>query len=313
MLSRFIKKVVYLFIIPVLILCIVLEYSIRRIPNDYYYKNKWLSENSGNLQILSLGASNGYFGINPEFFTKKAFNAAHISQSMNYDLFIFNKFLPSFDSLQYLILPVTESTLISSLETSDEFWRIKNYTIYYGCEYHRFEPQYHLAFYGDNLFSVLSRISGYYLHGTSELYCNKFGFGLNYSFSKKSKDWERSGILAARRHKKESSGKLFNENLSYINQLIEECHKKDIVVVLLITPAWHSYLDDIDIKQLESTLLTYKHMAEENNNVRFIDMHNDKRFREKDFFDADHLDEFGAKKLTLILNDTLKTLGNTNP
>jgi hypothetical protein len=42
-------------------------------------------------------------------------------------------------------------------------------------------------------------------------------------------------------------------------------------------------------------------------------MHNDKRFREKDFFDADHLDEFGAKKLTLILNDTLKTLGNTNP
>jgi hypothetical protein len=260
-----------------------------------------------------LGASNGYFGINPEFFSKKAFNAAHISQSINYDLFIFNKFLPAFDSLQYLILPVTESTLISSLETSDEFWRIKNYTIYYGCGYHRFEPQYNLAFYGDNLFSVISRISEYYIHGTSELYCNKLGFGLNYSFARKSKDWERSGILAARRHIKESSTKLFNENLNYLNQLIEECHKKDIVVVLLITPAWHSYLDNIDIKQLESTLLTFKQVAEQNNNVRYIDMHNDKRFGENDFFDADHLDEIGAKKLTLILNDTLKTPWNSNP
>jgi hypothetical protein len=82
---------------------------------------------------------------------------------------------------------------------------------------------------------------------------------------------------------------------------------------LLITPAWHSYLDNIDIKQLESTLSTFKHMAEQNNNVRYIDMHDDKRFGEDDFFDADHLDEFGAKKLTLILNDTLKMPGNSNP
>jgi hypothetical protein len=313
MLNRFIKKVVYLFIIPVLLLCLLLEYSIRRVPNDYYYKNRWLSENSGNLKILSLGASNGYFGINPEFFSKKAFNAAHISQSINYDLFIFNKFINGFDSLQYLILPVTESTLISSLETSDEFWRIKNYTIYYGCEYHRFEPQYNLAFYGDNLFSVISRIAGYYVHGTSELYCNKLGFGLNYSFAKKSKDWERTGMLAARRHIKESSGKLFNENLSYLNRLIEECHRKNIVVILLITPAWHSYLDYIDINQLNSTLLTYKHLADQNNNVRYIDLHDDKRFGENDFFDSDHLDEFGAKKLTLLLNDTLNTPGFSNP
>jgi hypothetical protein len=312
MLSRFIKKVVYLFIIPVVILCILLEFLIRRIPNDYYYKNKWLSENSGNLQILSLGASNGYFGINPEFFSKKAFNAAHISQSINYDLFIFKKFLPGFDSLKYVLLPVTESTFTSSLETSDEFWRIKNYTIYYGCEYHLYEPQFHLAFYGNNLYSVLSRISGYYLLGTSELYCNKLGFGLNYSFAKKSKDWEKSGILAARRHKKESSVKLYDENLSYLNQFIEECYKRNIQVVLLVTPAWHSYLENIDIKQLESTLATFEHLAEQNSNVRFIDLHEDKRFEENDFFDADHLDEFGAKKLTLILNDTLKTLRNGN-
>jgi hypothetical protein len=54
-------------------------------------------------------------------------------------------------------------------------------------------------------------------------------------------------------------------------------------------------------------------MAEQNNNVRYLDLHNDKRFGKNDFFDADHLDEIGAKKLTLILNDTLKMQRNSNP
>jgi hypothetical protein len=311
MLRKFIKKVLFLFLIPAIVLMVFIEISLRRIPNDYRYKNKWLTENASKIKILSLGASNGYFGINPEYFSKKAFNAAHISQSVNYDLFIFDKFLPEYDSLLYLILPVSPLTLSYSLEASDEYWRIKNYTIYYGCKYHPYKPEFNLAFSGNNMLSLTPRISGFYLKGTSELYCNELGYGLNYSSDKKAAQWENAGILAAKRHKKNSSGKLYDENLSCLHQIIEESNKKGILVILVSTPVWHTYLENLDSEELKFANSTFKHLVEQYNNVRYIDLLADRRFKSIDFFDPDHLDEFGAKKLTLILNDTLETLRNT--
>ncbi len=305
MIQKFMTRFAGYFMIPVAIIIMFLEISLRQIPNDYSYKNEWLSENSRDLKILSLGPSNGYFGIDPNYFQQKAFNAAHISQSINYDLFIFDKFLPLFDSLKYVIIPVSQLTPYYSLENSDEYWRIKNYTIFYECKYHRYQPEFNSEFFGNNLISVVPRIKGYYSGGISELYCNELGFGLNYSFGKRKTDWENTGFSDAKHQKSNISKELYNQNLGCLNRIIEECNNRDISVILIAIPAWHTFVKNIDTRLLESTDAIYIHLAELNRNVRYINLLNDKRFVADDFYDADHLDEIGAKKLTLILNDTL--------
>ena len=79
--KRFVKTIVFFFL-PVLFGLVALECAMRRIPNDYAYKNNWLTENISHVRIWTFGSSHGLFGISPKYFSKPAFNSAHVSQPL---------------------------------------------------------------------------------------------------------------------------------------------------------------------------------------------------------------------------------------
>ena len=117
-------KTILCFFLPIFLGVLALELGMRSVPNDYTYKNKWLTENISHVRIWTFGSSHGLYGISPKYFSKPAFNSAHVSQPLKYDAFIFDKFIERADSLEWVVLPISYFTLTSKMEDGEEWWRI---------------------------------------------------------------------------------------------------------------------------------------------------------------------------------------------
>jgi hypothetical protein len=293
----FIRKAI-IFTLPIALFVVVTEYIVRKIPNDYSYKNEYLFSNSKNIEILVLGNSHSFFGINPAYFSRSTFNAAHVSQSLNYDYFIFNKYKNKLSNLKTLILPVSYFTLFSKLENGIEDWRVKNYSIYYGCQYH-YDLKYNFETIGEKPLMVLKKVYKY-LKGSNNIKVSELGFCLNYSNVKQS-DLMATGVTAAKRHTK-SDLDLLATNINLLNKLITESNAQGIRVVLFTPPARKSYISNLNRYQLSVMKSNIAEIIRENSYVEYYDFMNDTRFVDDDFKDADHLNGIGAKKLTQLID-----------
>ena len=103
-----------IFIFPILLCLLVMEFFLRKIPNDYMYKAEYLEKNSSDVEVLYLGNSHTYFGINPEYSSFKSFNAAYTSQSLDLDYKVFSKY-KNWESLKTIVIPVDYISLYTQL------------------------------------------------------------------------------------------------------------------------------------------------------------------------------------------------------
>ena len=294
-----IKTIVFLF--PVLVCVVICEAMLRRVDNDYKYKNNWLSKNASSVQVLSLGSSHGYFGIDPTQFELNAFNAAHVSQDIKYDNFIFNKFVNEMDSLKFIILPISYFTPCSNLEKGIEDWRVKYYMMYYHCPYHPLNLKFHLEIAdGIHPLRVLRAIQG----KDDNRYCTDLGQGTQYKLASRSDNWKESGKVAAERHTgKGINWEQYQQNMPKLKEILETCKSKGIKVILLTTPTYYTYRENLLDEKLNLAFDCCREMQKKYDNTVWLNLLDDDRFVDDDFYDADHLNEYGAKKLSAILND----------
>lgn len=297
-LKRFIKKS-FFFILPVLFIIICIEFLLRDIPNDYKLKKTFLDKYSYNIEILCLGSSHAYYGINPIYFSKKSFNGSHISQSLDYDLQILKKYQNKLNSLKYILIPISYGTLYSNLNNGMESWRVKNYALYYNIHTSNNIKDYSEVLNNDAIVNI-ERLYSYYIKKKQEITSSELGFGLNYSSSNQ-QNLIKTGITAAKRHTKKDV-LLFKGNIDSLRAIIQLSKKNKSVVICFTLPAYHTYRENLAPDQLESTVNTISKISEEYNNVIYKNYMYDKMFIESDFFDADHLNEIGAEKLTKLLN-----------
>lgn len=303
--KRFVK-ILLLFLLPIIGVLCVLEYGMRTIPNDYTYKNHWLEQNISTLRIWSFGSSHGVYGIRPECFSKSAFNSAHVSQTLKYDAFVFDKFIDRADSLEWVILPISYFSLPSNMEAGEEWWRVKNYCIYYDCSYHA-EPKFHCEVIGNplSLYGQIERVVNYWAHGTNDLNCDSLGYGLGFTKDLRKEGWWTNGAERVGHHTNDASKSLsfVPENIACLESIIEKCQEKQVSVMLLTTPVCSSYSDCVEPNQYKTMVETCESMAHKYNHVQYMNLFTDSRFTEEDFFDADHLERDGAAKLTRLLDE----------
>ena len=311
--KRFILKTVLL-ILPIVILAVVMEYSLRQIPNDYVHKKNYLDRHAGEIQVLLLGASYAYFGLNPVYFLQNTFNASHISQSLDMDLAIFNKYRNNMDSLKVVVLPMSYVTLWSNLASGEENWRLKNYTLYYGIEGKSLKNYSELL---SNKFSInLRRLYEYYFQNKSEITGSKLGWGTTFK-SENAVDLQESGKIAAKRHTvndifSEKNTKIFEENLKILNSFFEFCNQRNIKLIFLATPTYYTYRENLDAEQLNKMVETMNDFIKNHPNTYYFNWMDDPDFVAKDFFDANHLNEIGAEKLSKRVAEELASMKN-NP
>lgn len=288
------------------------ELLLRDIPNDYSFKKNYLNTNSNNIEVLFLGSSHIYYGINPEYISRKSFNGAHISQSLTFDLAILEKYKDRWENLNYIIIPIDYLSMYSTLEDGIENWRVKNYVIYYdistnGNYWSGFE------IFNGKLPSNISRAKSYLFKGKSDITCNKFGFGTNYN-SKDSKDLIETGKTASKRHsiELENNQTTFSKNIQTINSIIEFANSHNLKIIFITCPAYSSYRENLNPIQLDNSVNIIKKLSAENKNTAYYNFFTDKTFIANDYYDADHLNEIGAKKLTLKIDSIINNKESTN-
>jgi hypothetical protein len=285
------------------------EILLREIPNDYSYKKTFLDDNSKNLDVLFLGNSHVYFGINPYYIKANSFNSANTSQTLDLDLAILNKFKTKLNNLKIIFIPVDYFSLYSKLETSIESWRMKNYSIYFNIRGH-YSIQNNSEIVGNKLKLNINRLYEFYFKSRSSIVCSNLGWGLSYS-SKNNQNLEVSGKIAAKRHKKNNDD-LFKENVNNLDEIISFAIKKKAKVVFITCPAYKSYVNNLESNQLDTTINRIINLSHVHKNVVYINLLNDRSFKERDFYDADHLNEIGAKKLSLKIDSLINSIQTNN-
>lgn len=295
--KRFFFKILII-ITPFVVIMGYVEYVLRSIPNDYKYKKEQIEKMMDHIRVISLGASHGYYGINPSFLTYNGYNLAFVSQSFKYDYWLYKTYVEDSKSIQYLILPVSYPMLRAHLDTGVEWWRIKGYCIYMGCNYHFLEPKYHFEL---STKEKLKQFKVAWLNQIDNVTCDSLGWCTNYKKEFRKIDWVSSGPVACKRHTNPSQFYV-EENIRYIKKIINHCERRNIKVILLTTPTYNSYYDLLEPLQLNEMLEICYELDNKYEHVVYLNWLKHSDFTEEDFFDADHLNEYGAEKLTKMLD-----------
>lgn len=310
--KKYLVEIVFYFLLPVVLVAVVAEYSLRKIPNDYAFKNQWLTQNSSDVEVLTLGASSVLYDIDPQYFQRKGFNAAHLSQSLKYDHFIFNKFIDRMPSLEYVIMGIDYWSPFSDIKESSEWWRIKYYNIYYGSKYYRWEGRYNYELYFRDIATFKTAANGLLtllgMKNETRRTVNDMGYGPHYTLDNRLTEWD-NGEFEAFRHNVLISDAIqsssIDQNKQYMEEIIRKGADRNVKVILVNVPLYQSYRDN-QIREFVDQQKDFCHyFVEKYENVLFYDFSDDRRFTEDDFYDANHLNERGTKKFTLLLDSIL--------
>lgn len=284
------------------ILCGTMEFLLRNIPNDYQLKKDYLDHNAQNIEVLILGSSHFYRAINPQFLTLNSFNAAYVSQTVDIDESIFKKYENKLTNLKYLVLDISNLSLFYELRLGPENWRMKNYNIYYDLPITTTLAQ-HSELLSMKFDISLKRIFSYYIFKRSEITSSSLGWGSFGSLQNK-KGLIKTGEAALQRHNI-TDFSYFPAVTQKLDSIIKIASEKNIKVILLTTPLSEFYRDGLSIKMLEKNNAFLENLIKRCETCSYLDWSHDSSFSDNDFFDGDHLNEVGAKKLSLKLDSVI--------
>ena len=299
--KRFIRKTI-LFLFPLLVIIMVLEIYLRKIPNDYINKKNYLEQYSNDISTLILGSSHSLYGLDPIYFSSNTFNASHVSQTLNFDYEILKKYENRFENLKTIVLPISYFTLFEVLQNTDEDWRVKNYVIYHQMDNH-YGLKHFSEVFSNRLNVNLARLTSFYINDNIKAVSSKRGWATNYK-SEFARDLKESSKSAVLRHTI-SDFEYLDDNILTLNTIVEWSKKRNIKVVLFTPPAYFEYRDKMNQEQFRTFVEAVNHVMNRFDNCEYFNLIDNKEFTFKDFYDGDHLNEIGAKKLSLIINDLL--------
>lgn len=269
------------------------ELIVRATPNPYKTKNEWMMKHASKVNSIILGSSHTYYGVRPEYIDS-LYNLANISQNPKYDYFMLEKYGALCPNLKTVILPISYFTLFDkSFEDSKEWYYELYYKIYMDCPYHSDLSKYNAEIFHSSVYlgKLKNRLLGKY-----NIKCDSLGWGMDYSLANRIQDIDNENSMATvKRHTAENWNYL-EENCYYLNKIISFCKSRNIKLILITTPTWHTYYENLNKKQLDKMYEVIHKIP----NAEYYDYLKDERFVENDFYDADHLSDIGAKKFTLI-------------
>jgi Protein of unknown function (DUF1574) len=294
-----------MFFLPIIIIGGLMEFMLRQIPNVYRYKYDYLNKNSNKIEVLILGSSHSFFGINPIYTKMKSFNASHVTQTLDYDLEILKKFENKWADLRYIVLPISYFSLFEKIESSKEAWRTKDYCMYYKIRTSKYLP-YYTEMLSGQLITNYQRLYSYYLKKTDNIACSELGWGTSYN-SKTAQNLIESGKEAAIRQTI-TNDKYYKEMILVLDSIVDFAKKRKIELILFTPPAFKSYRDNLDQNQINRTVQTIVDLVNRCNNCSYYNFLEDKSFISSDFYDADHMNEIGSKKLTLKIDSIIENI-----
>lgn len=306
-------KTVCLFSLPLLLLGIGFEYSLRQIPNPFRFKRNLLEEKGGQIKTMIIGSSVADYGIDPSCLPDSTYNLAVSGQWFRYNEGQLEKYIDRLPHLKNVIWGIAYQALWSDEYESGVFFQdskndesIAYHSIYMDISFdHNLIHRSELLSAGKICFEKWSK---HYLRHEKTMSCDSSGLDHTYDLSEKEKDkrkWLNAIPKAIRIHTaldNEKAERVYRQNIQRMHSVAKLCHDKGVKLYLVIPPTYKMYYDNVDEKQLQRMRLAIQEVADKWDNVSWYDYFKDNRFVEDDFYDGNHLtSDVGAVKFGNIL------------
>ncbi|MBR4677124.1 MAG: hypothetical protein IKO99_03880 [Bacteroidales bacterium] len=281
------------------------ECLVRQVPNPYKYKHEWMKKHQGEVEILTFGGSHSWEGIKPEILGKNGFCLANSSQMLQYDDFLFFNY--DCPNLKEVVIAISYPTLFADDYEYDEtrwFYCIY-YKIYMDCPYHSNFSKYNFEF--SNPKSFQDKLKQYFRN--AELNSNEYGNAIfNTLENKDTVRWNNGSEAkeAATRHNGIGDFSHIETNLARLQKITDYCENHGIKLVLVTTPCWKLYVDNLDsirLSKMQEVMVDY---CKRNPKVLYLNYLTDERFVADDYYNSDHLSTIGAIKFTKILKEDIE-------
>lgn len=292
-----------IFLIPIVVVLIGAEYRLTRVRNSYTTKLDLLQTNAA-AEVLVLGSSHAYDGINPEFFSRPGFNMANMSQLFYHDSQILTRFGALLPNLKVVIFSISYFSFEANAGSGPEKWRTFFYRQYYGIPANRWLLRWDVRNY--------SKLALYGYEAVK--YVKSLPPDLAGSIS--TTGWQRApaseptgplsvddrtGKERVQFHHGLMREKYRPESVQALRAGIDLCLGRGITPILLTTPVYHTYADHIDCAKYLWMQECIQGLCSEYQ-LRYLNYFTDSRFSLADFSDNDHLNANGAEKLSRIID-----------
>ena len=273
-----------------------IELFVRSLPNSYRLKHEWMTNNAGRVETIILGNSHALFALRPDMMPPNTFNLANVSQTLDYDLLLLEKYAPQCRRLKTVIITADNSNMFDPSADEAEPNRATFYRLYMDISRHSL-----LSKYGLELLSaatVQAKLQKHIAH--SDLDVDSLGWGNTYISARRDADM----LLPQNAEKRMEAHTCSNWNNAMTNRqhlidIAKYCSQHNIHLIILCPPTSKQYNILMPKHQVRFINVTLDMLRKHNATV--IDMHDDKTFSDADFFDADHMTDKGAAKLSKMI------------
>ena len=295
--KRFIRDVL-IFGILVLALLVAAETYVRNMPNPARDKHQWMLQHAPQVETLVLGSSHTFYGINPDVLGDNAYSLAMVSQTYRYDDWLLKNY--DFKNLKRVILPFSYFSLYEDFESGMDEHYISRYRIYMDCPIHSCFSKYNFEFMSFMAFKekLKSMFQPQHMTWTEK------GWGSNYTLASRDDDWDNGEERALSNTYADTS--VVPINRAFLRDIFEWCAAHDVAVYWISTPLTESYRIHCDSAQLRQNIRVRNELLSSYPAVHYYDFSADTTFVSEDFYDADHLSDVGARKLTRKLGELMR-------
>ena len=294
-----------IFILFLLIFAIGIEFVVRDVPNSYQYKLTLIEKQKKDVEILILGSSLAYNGINPSFFDKKTLNMALGGQGITIDAFLVNRYLHQMPDLEAIILPVDYQTLFmpDAFGSPD---RLMYYRIYYKFEPNYFSLDNYEIFHRESARKKLETM----LSGNITQFADSLGFkgeiGLDGTKEEAIKKYAEEAIKWYTIENYPNNR--IDKNIKALSQIAELSKKANVKLVIISFPIHKSFRDLASPTQLLYKDSVINSVIKQYNNSLYLNYYSTV-FSDSCYFNALHLNIYGAELFSNMLAHDLDSLG----
>ena len=227
-----------LFLLPLLIVAVALEFVAESIPNSYTYKRDYMEQHGAQIQTLILGSSNAYDGLNPSVLPH-AFNLANSSQTLEDDYRMLAKYISSMDSLHTVIVGLGYHSLGATTEDN----RRTYYTIYMDL-YPRW-PISKYSFEVCNPEMLVKKIIKYAV-SRDVTRCDSLGQRVGHTLetAQSGAEWWNKDVQSLVDNDKLEIGNCrleIEENTRYLHAIVDLCNAHNVQPVIVQMPVMEEY------------------------------------------------------------------------
>jgi hypothetical protein len=293
-LSNFIKKTalfIALFLLPVF----VLEVMLRQPEYDSYALKKYLMESTlSSNEVLIVGNSLSWGGLNPRILHENCINVAGYNQAFYSDYKILEKYLPKSQKLHTVILPVSAQSFFSTPDERSE----QMYSAYWGLEPMSEEKT--LEHYSVvTIFGFENSVRK--LFGPKEIIADK-GWGSSSNIYDENVEAAKNKL---QQYRSKMSIEHFKTCTDYLDRIVDLCESHNIRLILYVPPfssVYNRLLQD-DIYQKEMMIFLEQYSRERS--LESYDFNDNEIFPTQYFRDFNHLNRQGAERMSEMMKKIL--------